>query len=176
MNVLDDAGVVPLDSLVYVSTATRALSRADLEGLLQRARTRNLREGITGVLLYAHGNFMQYLEGPAGGLARVYEIIKADSMHRGIIELRRAPVRVREFAGWSMAFRSLCAFGESDPVELDAIFAPESEGWHRSASAAHVLLSGFWNKGVGPGSMKTVPSQVPAAQVAGRAMAEVTLP
>ena len=40
-----------LYSLVYVSTAARVLSMDDIGRLLDKARQRNLDEGVTGVLL-----------------------------------------------------------------------------------------------------------------------------
>jgi hypothetical protein len=44
----------------------------DLQHILEGARRRNVEEDISGVLLYADGYFMQYLEGPEAGLHRVY--------------------------------------------------------------------------------------------------------
>lgn len=143
-----------LQSLIYVSTAVRPLSRPEIDHLLERARARNTQEAITGVLLYSHGNFMQYLEGPACGLAKVYEVIIGDRQHRGIIELLREPIQSREFADWSMAFRSISAFGISNPVELDAVFSPRSTHNWVCSSAARTLLSKFWNKGIGPGGVQ----------------------
>lgn len=143
--------MIDLQSLIYVSSAVHPLSRGEIDRLLECARARNTREGITGVLLYSHGNFMQYLEGPADNLANVYEIIRADSKHQGIIELLREPILQREFADWSMAFRSITAFGVSNPLELDAKFSPRSAQAWSGSSAAYTLLSKFWNKGIVPG-------------------------
>ena len=141
-----------LNALVYVSSAVRLLSEAELAHLLDRARARNAREGITGVLLYAQGNFMQYLEGPPSGMATVYDIIKADPLHRGIIELLREPIAAREFSDWAMAFRDIRPFGKANPLQIDTIFSSAKRVRERPASASHVLLSTFWNKGgVGTG-------------------------
>ncbi len=136
-----------LHALVYVSTATRSLSTAELSHLLERARARNASEGVTGVLLYSHGNFMQYLEGPAAGMSKVYEIIKADGQHHGIIELLREPIQSREFSEWSMAFRNISAFGTASPPEIGVVFSEARSTGSRPASAGHILLSKFWNKG-----------------------------
>ena len=51
-----------LESLVYVSSAVRLLNLEEIGYLLRRARERNTEYGITGVLLYVGGNFMQYIE------------------------------------------------------------------------------------------------------------------
>lgn len=132
--------------LVYVSSATHWLSSAELGRLVRAARERNARLGVSGVLLYSYGNFMQYLEGPADSVEEVYEHIKASPLHAGIIELLREPIAAREFAGWSMAFKEISAFGASDPPEICDIFAGERTPAGR-ASAAHLLLSKFWDKG-----------------------------
>jgi Sensors of blue-light using FAD. len=50
--------------LVYVSSATRPFSREDLRVLLETCRKNNAELGVTGMLLYKDGNFMQ---GPRRG-------------------------------------------------------------------------------------------------------------
>jgi hypothetical protein len=136
-----------LQALVYVSVAKHLLSEVELEHLLERARARNLELGITGVLLYSHGNFMQYLEGSSAAMAKVYDIIKSDPQHHGLIELLHEPIAAREFSEWSMAFRSISAFGMSSSPELDRMFSVRRGPTAGPPSAAHVLLSKFWNKG-----------------------------
>lgn len=136
-----------LQALVYVSTAAHQLSQTEIAHLLERARARNAKEQVTGVLLYSHGNFMQYLEGPAEGLGRVYERIVADPLHHGIIELVREPIREREFADWTMAFRSISAYGMASPCTFDPVFIAKIEPAAAAATVTHDLLSKFWNKG-----------------------------
>ena len=139
-----------LHALVYVSTATRTLSDDELRHLLERARTRNAKEGVTGVLLYSHGNFIQYLEGPASGIEKVYSVIKADPQHHGIIELMNETIESREFSDWSMAFRNISAFGMSSPPDIHKVFEAAGSTGFRAESAAHVFLTKFWNKGSVP--------------------------
>ena len=52
-----------LKQLVYVSQATRELYEADLARLLERIRPNNSAAGVTGMLLYDGGAFMQVIEG-----------------------------------------------------------------------------------------------------------------
>lgn len=136
-----------LQALVYVSTAAHHLSEAEIGHLLDRARERNAKEQVTGVLLYSHGNFMQYLEGPRAGVARIYEHIVADRLHHGIIELVREPIAVREFSDWTMAFRSISAFGLSSPDKFDDLFIAKIDPAAAAPSVTHSLLLKFWNKG-----------------------------
>ena len=94
-------------SLVYVSSAVRRFSRSDLEELLATSRDNNARAGITGMLLYKDGNFMQVLEGEEGAVRDLYDKIGDDPRHRGEIVLREGFTEERQFPDWSMGFRDL---------------------------------------------------------------------
>ena len=136
-----------LYSLVYVSTATRLLAMDDIGRLLDKARHRNLDQDVTGVLLYSDGNFMQCLEGPAARLASVFETIKADSLHFGIIDLVREPIKSREFSEWSMAFRVAGALGASSPTHQDELLSERLSLSSEPMSLSRGLLSKFWSRG-----------------------------
>jgi Sensors of blue-light using FAD len=66
-----------LRTIVYVSSATHRLSEAEMEALLLDARERNQRHGITGILLYGEGNFMQCIEGLPDDVELIYARICA---------------------------------------------------------------------------------------------------
>ena len=136
-----------LCAIVYVSKAARPVTRGDLTRILERSLRRNLEENLTGVLLYADGSFMQYLEGPAVGLLRVYGIIKTDPLHYGLIDLVREPIRAREFAEWSMACHVVGTAGESSLTENYALLSGRLAAALRPKSAACELLSSFWAVG-----------------------------
>jgi Sensors of blue-light using FAD len=94
-----------LSCILYVSSAIRMLSEPEIDPLFERARSRNLEEGVTGILLHFNGNFMQYLEGPLVGLERIYRIIQESSLHSGIEEIIHEPIQRQAFPKWSMAYR-----------------------------------------------------------------------
>lgn len=96
-------------SIVYVSTAIANLSEAALLQLLRRARCANQRAGITGVLMYGGGRFMQVLEGCPAAVRRLYARIEADPRHSRLEKLADGPLPRREFAGWHMSFAPLPA-------------------------------------------------------------------
>lgn len=93
-----------LEAIAYTSTAVGHPTDAELHDLLVKARAQNELNGVTGVLLYHDGSFFQYFEGPPRGMEVVYERIRIAPMHRGIIELMRAPVKERAFSEWLMGF------------------------------------------------------------------------
>jgi hypothetical protein len=110
----------PLHAIVYVSSAVEPLTPAQIEHLLERARERNARAGVTGLLLYGDGSFMQYIEGPPEGLQPIYDIILADPLHRQINELLNEPIAEREFADWAMAYDSVTTPGFLKQLRADA--------------------------------------------------------
>lgn len=93
--------------LVYASSAVRPFSSSDLEELLVTSRENNTRAGITGMLLYKDGNFMQVLEGEEDAVRALYDRIAADPRHKGEITLQQGFTEERQFLDWSMGFRDL---------------------------------------------------------------------
>ena len=138
---------VQLYAIVYVSTAARVLTLGELRHLQERAQVRNGREQVTGILLFSEGTFMQYLEGPAAGLARVYEFIKADPHHYGIVDLVREPIARREFSDWAMAFRVVGAMGQSSEASQDEALMHSLLSTDEPVSAARQQLLKFWTRG-----------------------------
>lgn len=96
--------------LVYVSAATIPFSKADLLALLSKAREKNDACGITGMLLYKDGDFLQLIEGQQSAVKSLFGIIKSDPRHSGTIVVEEEETAERLFESWSMGFRDL-----SDP-------------------------------------------------------------
>ncbi len=136
-----------LYSLVYTSTASRPLAKSDLERILDNARRRNAQEQVTGLLLFTHGNFMQYLEGPQGGVATIFELIKKSSLHSHIIEVSSKSIAKREYGDWSMAFLADVDAESLPPASQDASLIRALEDKKAEISTpAHEQLAEFWNK------------------------------
>lgn len=104
--------------LCYVSTASCALDGHQLADILKTARAENARRGITGLLLYKQGSFMQVLEGSREAVMAVFERIAADARHTEVEVLFEEEAEKREFADWSMAF-----------VDLDGVDAAHIPGF-----------------------------------------------
>lgn len=94
-------------SLVYVSSATVPFTPEELVDLLKQSHEKNARLGITGMLLYKDGNFMQVLEGDEAAVRGLYETIRRDPRHHDVITLLEEEVPQREFSEWSMGFVDL---------------------------------------------------------------------
>ena len=93
--------------VVYASSAVHPFSGDELMALLARSRRNNERLGLTGMLLYKDGNFMQVLEGEESAVDGLLEKIGRDPRHGGMMKLLRGTVDERQFDGWSMAFQDL---------------------------------------------------------------------
>lgn len=93
--------------LIYVSSATSEFSSGDLLTLLDSCRKNNTNAGISGMLLYKDGNFMQVLEGDQQTVQALYNKIGRDTRHRGVIKLLDGILPERQFAEWSMGFQDL---------------------------------------------------------------------
>jgi len=96
-----------LIQIVYVSSAVVPFSDIDLEELLKVSKGNNGRCGVSGLLLYHEGNFMQLLEGPKLQVEALEARIVRDPRHRGYICLLQRQIEQATFAGWSMGFRRL---------------------------------------------------------------------
>lgn len=93
--------------LLYASSAPRKFGDTELADLLALSRRNNEAAGISGMLLYADGNFIQYIEGPAEKVKGLYGRIALDPRHRNLAVLVEGDTDRRRFPDWSMGYRSL---------------------------------------------------------------------
>jgi hypothetical protein len=96
-----------LIQVIYVSSATGELDEAELEKMLESSVRHNQAQGVTGMLLYAGGNFIQVLEGEEAAVDETMSRIEQDARHFQIMVLDRSPIEEREFGQWHMGFRRL---------------------------------------------------------------------
>ncbi len=98
---------MPLLTLIYASSARVPFSNQDLTALLETARRNNTGLGVTGMLVYRDGNFMQAIEGEEEAINRLHDKILRDPRHGGLITLLKRRIERRQFPDWSMGFRNL---------------------------------------------------------------------
>jgi hypothetical protein len=95
---------MPMLQISYLSRSTAPLSAADLLALLQHCHARNPARGITGMLFYGNGTFLQVIEGEAGTVDELIGRIARDPRHEDVRILGRRTLAEREYADWSMGF------------------------------------------------------------------------
>lgn len=96
-----------LFSMTYVSTAAVPFAGDDLARLLESSRAANVRAGLTGMLLYRGGRFLQVLEGPETAVRDAIDRIGRDPRHRDVRVLVSEPILDRRFAEWTMGYEQL---------------------------------------------------------------------
>jgi hypothetical protein len=87
--------------LLYASRAVDAGPDA-IESILAQSREFNPANGITGVLCYGGGVFLQCLEGGRAEVNQLYAHIVGDARHRDVTLLQYDEILERRFGGWSM--------------------------------------------------------------------------
>ena len=88
--------------LLYASRAASPMGEAELSAILKQSREHNPALGLTGLLCYTDGLFMQVLEGGRTAVNARYKAIIDDPRHKDVILLRYEEIGERQFAGWSM--------------------------------------------------------------------------
>ena len=101
--------------LVYVSTTGLKWTPEALNALAAKSAEKNAKAGLTGMLLYSGGNFMQCLEGEELAVRKLYERVAVDKRHAEVRTLLTQPADERLFAQWWMGLLNLDAAG----CELD---------------------------------------------------------
>lgn len=100
--------------LIYISSATRWPKEEDLLALLTQARERNLRQNVTGMLLYHNATYLQVLEGDSDDVHQIFNSIKHDTRNNGLVKLAECNIKKRDFPGGSMGFEDLTAYSSDE--------------------------------------------------------------
>jgi Sensors of blue-light using FAD len=91
-----------LRTIEYVSSTTQAYNDVDLRKLLDRALHFNVDAGVTGLLLFEDGVFVQTFEGLDQDVQRVFDRIRNDSSHRIMRVFADDSIERRVFPDWAM--------------------------------------------------------------------------
>jgi hypothetical protein len=88
--------------LMYASRAVPSIDQDELQAILRKSKVNNPALGITGVLCYSGGVFIQALEGGRMAVNKLYNRIAADTRHTDVALLNYEEIGERRFANWSM--------------------------------------------------------------------------
>ena len=130
-----------MEQLVYRSIEAHPLGVSGLAKLTLNSGRKNHAKGITGILAYHNGEFVQVLEGDSTILDDLYMKIYADPRHRDVTLLRRHEIKHRDFTEWSM---SLIIY--ENPLARGSIpnlieFKPSDDDLHKKNSVLNLLDS-----------------------------------
>ena len=110
--------------LLYASRAVDT-SPAAIQAILESARRHNHQDGVTGILVYGGGVFMQAIEGGRQVISNLYGTIQRDARHRDVVLLRYEEIVERRFGSWTMGHVNLSRINQatvlkySETAELD---------------------------------------------------------
>ena len=87
--------------LLYASRAVDTSPEA-INAILTQSRLHNPESGITGILCYGGGIFLQAIEGGRMSISALYGHIQKDVRHADVVLLHYEEISERRFGGWTM--------------------------------------------------------------------------
>jgi hypothetical protein len=112
--------------LIYRSTMVGD-SEHELKPILESSVKHNQLNGITGMLLYFQGGFMQVLEGRDQEVMETYARICADTRHQRTSILSIRILKHRIFGQWSMGFKHVNPSEIAQFPQLEQIYNLKTE-------------------------------------------------
>lgn len=90
--------------LVRLLYASRAVDNTQpaVQAILESARRHNQDSGVTGILVYGGGVFMQAIEGGRQAVSDLYGTISRDARHKDVALLHYEEIVERRFGSWTM--------------------------------------------------------------------------
>lgn len=96
--------------LIYASVAATELDTDGVDAILSQAKQRNAFDGLTGLILYHKGAFLQVLEGTRDKVEATYQRISHDPRHAEVELISRGETAHSLFDTWTV--------GTADPSQL----------------------------------------------------------
>ena len=124
--------------LLYVSRAVDPNSSLAIDAILAYARNHNLSQGITGILCYGGGIFLQAIEGGRAAVNTLYNQIVSDPRHKDVVLLHYEEIAQRHFGGWTMGQVNLSKLNTS--IVLKYSERPELDPYAVSGQVSLALL------------------------------------
>jgi Sensors of blue-light using FAD len=139
MNPTQDPGKTEnLCNFLYCSHATAQMNDSELPRILEKSKTNNADQGITGLLVYGGGMFLQWLEGPRDKVEALMGRLEQDPRHETIVRLQVLDgLKERLYPTWAM--RSV-APGDIHEILIDCLSRARSDSHAQLISLMVELL------------------------------------
>ncbi len=124
--------------LLYVSRALDPESPTATQSILDSARKHNSANGITGILCFGGGLYLQAVEGGRAQVNELYSHIVRDPRHRDVVLLDYQEISERRFGGWTMGQVNLAKLNAS--IVLKYSEKPELDPYSVSGTVSLALL------------------------------------
>jgi hypothetical protein len=123
--------------LLYASRAVDTQPEA-IDGILAKSRQFNPSSGITGILCYGGGIFLQAIEGGRNAVSELYGHIQRDARHKEVVLLHYEEIAERRFSGWTMGQVNMEKINSS--ILLKYAEKPELDPYSTSGVVSMALL------------------------------------
>ncbi|MEY4882478.1 MAG: hypothetical protein RIS34_332 [Pseudomonadota bacterium] len=126
--------------LVRLLYASRALDTSPdaIDAILSQSRQSNPSCGITGILCYGGGIFLQAIEGGRMAVSELYGHIQKDARHKDVVLLHYEEIAERRFGGWTMGLVNMSKINTS--ILLKYAEKPELDPYAVSGKVSLALL------------------------------------
>ena len=124
--------------LLYVSRAQSPEVVNTTQSILDSARKYNIANGITGILCFGGGLYLQAVEGGRAQVNELYSHIVRDPRHRDVVLLDYQEISERRFGGWTMGQVNLAKLNAS--IVLKYSEKPELDPYSVSGTVSLALL------------------------------------
>jgi Sensors of blue-light using FAD len=130
--------------ITYYSVAKGIVGADDISAILKKARDFNLKNNITGCLLFHKNQFIQILEGDKDIIKDLLSKIEKDKRHTNIIILAEGEKELRTFKDWTMAYREL---SDDDVQHInESLFIDNFLTFSALATKPTRTIKSFWSR------------------------------
>ncbi|MFM2276428.1 MAG: hypothetical protein RL211_2300 [Pseudomonadota bacterium] len=123
--------------LLYASRALDTSAHA-IDAILSKSRQFNPTCGITGILCYGGGIFLQAIEGGRMAVSDLYGHIQKDPRHEDVVLLHYEEISERRFGGWTMGLVNMSKINTT--ILLKYAERPELDPYAVSGKVSLALL------------------------------------
>ena len=123
--------------LLYASRAVDTSTEA-IDAILTQSRQSNPTCGITGILCYGGGIFLQAIEGGRMAVSDLFGHIQKDKRHKDVVLLHYEEISERRFGGWTMGQVNMSRINTS--ILLKYAEKPELDPYLVSGKVSLALL------------------------------------
>jgi hypothetical protein len=110
----------------------------ETDSILDSSRQHNIANGITGILCYGGGIYLQAIEGGRKQVNELYGHILRDARHKDVVLLHYQEITERRFGGWTMGKVNLSKLNTS--IVLKYSEQPELDPYSVSGMVSLALL------------------------------------
>jgi hypothetical protein len=114
--------------VLFVSTGMKDTTPEELKDILDAVADQRRLRGITGLVLFAHGNNLIMIEGSMENVQQEYESAQQHPGHHSMIKLYSGPIPYRFFEEWPLALKVV---GPEEFKKLDDFISNEQQEYFK---------------------------------------------